>query len=125
MDNWSKIAHFSFKRPQGPIGTPQDHNNYFFELLGYENLMLGKRVFELSPIEKSYYMPISCSGGHLGFLSKKRGGGHIVFEIERYSKSFLYMILYTCPKRHTSLTKRAYRVLFRHTSVSLEGERRV
>ena len=32
---------------------PQDHKNYFYEIPGYENPMLGKRIFELSPKEKS------------------------------------------------------------------------
>ena len=41
------------KGPQGPIiGTPQDDKNYFFELPGYGNLIVEKRILELSPIEK-------------------------------------------------------------------------
>ena len=40
------------KGPLGPIGTPHDDKNYFFELPGYENPMVEKRIFELSPIEK-------------------------------------------------------------------------
>ena len=40
------------KGPQGPIETPQDHENNFFELPGYENPMLEKIFFELSPIGK-------------------------------------------------------------------------
>ena len=40
------------KGPQGPFGTPQDDKNYLFELPGYENPMLGKRIFDLSPIKK-------------------------------------------------------------------------
>ena len=54
--NFSRNRHFlpenEPKGPQGPIGTPQDDKNYFFELPGYENPMLGKRIFELSPIGK-------------------------------------------------------------------------
>ena len=42
------------KGPQGPIWTPQDDKNCFFELPGYENPMLEKIFFELSPIEKSW-----------------------------------------------------------------------
>ena len=42
------------KGPQGPIGTPKDHENYFFELQGYEFLVLEKRVFEFTPIEKKW-----------------------------------------------------------------------
>ena len=44
----------SQKAPQGPIGTPQDDRNYLFELPGYENPILGKRIFDLSPIKKSW-----------------------------------------------------------------------
>ena len=50
-----KIGIFALKRaksPQGAVGTHQDDKNCFFELPGYENPMLGKRIFELSPIEK-------------------------------------------------------------------------
>ena len=68
--------------------------------------MLGKRIFELSPIEKKLLCPYHALAAILDFYQKK--GGHIVFEIERYSKSFLNMILYTCAKRHTSFTKTAY-----------------
>ena len=54
--NLSQNRHFLPKNepkgPQGPIGTPQDDKNCFFELPGYESPMLGKRIFELSPIEK-------------------------------------------------------------------------
>ena len=39
------------KGPQVPIGNPQDDKNCFFELPGYENPMLGKRIFEFSPIK--------------------------------------------------------------------------
>ena len=56
--NLSKNSHFlpenEPKGPQGPIGTPQDDKNCFFELPGYENPMVGKRIFDLSPIEKSW-----------------------------------------------------------------------
>ena len=40
------------KDAQGTIDTPQDHENNFFELPGYENPMLEKIFFELSPIGK-------------------------------------------------------------------------
>ena len=70
--------------------------------------MLGKRILLLSPIEKKLLCPYHALAAILDFYQKK--GGHIVFEIERYSKSFLNMILYTCAKRHTSVTKTAYRV---------------
>ena len=53
MEISSKMALFGPKMSQkGPIGTPQDDKNYFFELPGYGNPMLGKRIFELSPIGK-------------------------------------------------------------------------
>ena len=39
------------------MGTPQDHENYFFELPGYVNSMIEKRIFELSPIEKKLLLP--------------------------------------------------------------------
>ena len=55
------------KGPQGPIGTPQDDKNCFFELPGYGNPMLGKRIFELSPIEKKLVWPYHGYGGHVGF----------------------------------------------------------
>ena len=42
------------KGPQGPIETPQDDKNYFFELPGYENPMLERRIFELPPIEEKF-----------------------------------------------------------------------
>ena len=60
MENWPKIAFFRPKmsqRPQGPHWDPQDHEKYFFELPGYENHMLEKRIFELSPIEKKLVWP--------------------------------------------------------------------
>ena len=79
--------------------------------------MLGKRVFELSPIEKNNNVHIRLWRQFWNFI--KKVGGHIVFEIERFPKSFLNMISYTCAKRHTSVTKTAYRVLFWHTPVSL------
>ena len=51
MDFYDKLfknCHFSPqnepKGPQGPIETPQDHENYFFELPGYENPMLEKKI---------------------------------------------------------------------------------
>ena len=40
------------KGPQGPIETPQDQKKFFLVLPGYENPMLEKRIFELSPIGK-------------------------------------------------------------------------
>ena len=39
--------------------TPQDYKNYFYKLPGYENPMLEKRFFELSPIEKKVGVTIS------------------------------------------------------------------
>ena len=44
------------KGPLGPIGTPHDDKNYFFELPGYENPML-EIFFELSPIGKKLVLP--------------------------------------------------------------------
>ena len=41
----------SQKGPRSLLGPPR-MTNYFFELPGYENPMLGKRIFDLSPIEK-------------------------------------------------------------------------
>ena len=56
MENWSKIALFSpkmsQKAPRDPLRPPRDNENYFFELPGYENHMVEKRIFGLSPIEK-------------------------------------------------------------------------
>ena len=40
------------KRPPGARWDPQDDKNYFFELPGYENPMVEKRIFDLSAIEK-------------------------------------------------------------------------
>ena len=47
------------KGPKSPIGTAQDHKNYFFELPEYENPIDGKRIFELFAIEKKLV-------GHIG-----------------------------------------------------------
>ena len=58
MENWPKIALFSpkmsQKAPRAPLGPPRTMKIVFFELPGYENHMLEKRFFELSPIEKSW-----------------------------------------------------------------------
>ena len=54
MENFSKIAFFRPIMSQNAHWDPQDGENYFFELPGYENLMLGKRIFELFLIEKSW-----------------------------------------------------------------------
>ena len=56
--------------------------------------MVEKRIFELSPIEKKLLCPYQALAAILDFYQKR--SGHIVFEIERYSKSLLNMILYTC-----------------------------
>ena len=42
------------KGTQGPIETPQDYKNYF-ELPGYENPKIEKRIFELFSTEKKYF----------------------------------------------------------------------
>ena len=55
--NWHFLPKNEPKGPQGPIGTPQGDKSYFFELPGYENPILGKRIFELSPIEKMLICP--------------------------------------------------------------------
>ena len=55
------------KGPQGPIGAPQDNKNYFFELPGYENHMVEKRIFELFPIEKKLVWPNQALSRHIGF----------------------------------------------------------
>ena len=60
------------KGPQGPIETPQDDKNYFFELPGYENPMLEKRIFELSPKEKNGLTISSDSAPYL-ILDEKMG----------------------------------------------------
>ena len=77
---------------------------------GYENHMVGKRIFEVCPVEKKLLCPYQALAAILDFYRKKRD--HIVFEIERYSKPFSNMIIYMCAKWHTSVTKTAYRVLF-------------
>ena len=109
MDNWSKIAHFSSKRdqkaPRDPLG-PLRIKKLFFRVARIRKHHARKKNFIVISHRKKVTMSISGSGGHFGFLSKK--GGHIVFEIERYSKSFSNMIIYTCAKRHTSVTKTAY-----------------
>ena len=50
-----KIALFSRKMskkaPRTPLG-PNDHENNFFELPGYQNPMLGKIILDLSDIGK-------------------------------------------------------------------------
>ena len=56
MEKWSKIPLFSPKRAKKLLGAnwdPQDDKNNFFELTEYENPMVGKRIFYLSPIQKS------------------------------------------------------------------------
>ena len=49
MENWSKIAPFSSKMGQkaqsDPLGPPQDGKNNFFELTGFQNPMVEKRIF--------------------------------------------------------------------------------
>ena len=66
MENCSIIALYyplnKPKGPQGPIGNPQDHKNYFFELPGYENPVIEKGIFELSPIEKKSVRPYQPYG---------------------------------------------------------------
>ena len=55
MEISSQITPFGPKTSQkGPRANwdPQDDKNIFFELPGYEYPMLGKRIFDLSPIEK-------------------------------------------------------------------------
>ena len=42
----------SQKAPRDSLGPPQDGENYFSDLPGYENSMKEKRIFELSTIEK-------------------------------------------------------------------------
>ena len=64
-----------------------------------------KNFIVISHRKKIYYVHIRLWRPY--WISIKKGG-HIVFEIERYSKSFSNMIIYTCAKRHTSVTKTAY-----------------
>ena len=57
LGNCSKIPFLAQKReerPPGPHWDPPGWQNFFFELAGYENPMVEKRIFELSPIEKSW-----------------------------------------------------------------------
>ena len=62
----------SQKAPQGPFGTPQDDKNYLFEMPGYENPMVGKRIFELSPVEKKVSMTVPIGFLGPGAMSAKR-----------------------------------------------------
>ena len=70
MENWSKITlyspKFSQKAPRASL-TPHDHENYIFELPGYENPMFGKIIFKISPIEKSLYYQTRRLVAILGF----------------------------------------------------------
>ena len=55
MKNWSKKALYSpkmsQKAPRDPLRPPMTMKT-FFEMPGYENHMVEKRIFGLSPIEK-------------------------------------------------------------------------
>ena len=45
------------KKPKGPrvlLGPPPQDPKIIFELPGYQNPMVGKRIFELSPIKKNW-----------------------------------------------------------------------
>ena len=62
MDFYDKLfknCHFQPQKepkgPKGPIETPQDHENNFFELPGYENPMLEKKILNYLPQEKSWF----------------------------------------------------------------------
>ena len=52
------------KRAPGPNWDPQDDKNIFFELPGYEYPMLGKRILDLSLIEKKLASPYPILGRH-------------------------------------------------------------
>ena len=58
MINCSKIAIFgpkmSQKAPRAPLRPPKMTKTIFFELPGYENPMLERRIFELPPIEEKF-----------------------------------------------------------------------
>ena len=47
--NWHFLPKNEPKGPQGPIGTPQDDKNCFFELPGYENPHHHLRLFVQAP----------------------------------------------------------------------------
>ena len=67
-----KIGFFALKlakRRQRPIGTQKDDGPYFFELPGYENPMVEKIIFELSPIEKKLVCPNKAFGRHFEFCA--------------------------------------------------------
>ena len=121
MDNWSKIANFISKRdqkaPRDPLGPLRIIKIIFSSCQDMKTSCQEKEFLSFLPQKKSYYVHITLWRPFWIFIKKK--GDHIVFEIELYSKSFLNMFLCTCAKRHTSFTKTAYHVLFRHTPVPL------
>ena len=109
MENWPKMAHFSPKRGQKAPRDPLGSLRIIIIFSSCQDIWkphARKKNFIVTSRWKKVTLSISRSGSHFGFLSKK--GGHIVVEIERYSKSFLNMIIYTCAKRHTFITKTAY-----------------
>ena len=71
MEICPEIAFFGPKMGQkdlrAPLGPPRMTKIIFFELPGYDNPMLGKRIFELSPIGKKLVWPYHGYGGHVGF----------------------------------------------------------
>ena len=56
MMNCSRIAIFgpkmSLKAPRAPLRPPRTMKIIFFELPGYQNPMMEKRIYKLSPIGK-------------------------------------------------------------------------
>ena len=55
----------SQKAPWDPLGPPRMTKIIFFELPGYENPMLEKGIFELSPIGKKLVGPYLALGLHI------------------------------------------------------------
>ena len=51
MEIWSKIAIFEYKLSKNLPGAPLGWKSFLY-LPGYQNPMLGNRIFELSSIEK-------------------------------------------------------------------------
>ena len=65
MDFYDKLfknCHFWPKLNQkghlGPVETPQDHENNFFELPGYENPLLEKKTFLIISYRKKVVLTI-------------------------------------------------------------------
>ena len=61
------LARFRVKNAYFWTNLPKNEQKVL-ELPGYGNPMLGKRIFELSPIEKKLVWPYHGYGEHIGFL---------------------------------------------------------